>query len=169
LSRDYSDERRACAGKEIQGTFYWRVSLVDKEKRAIVTSNISRAGISAGLKEPAIISPANNQAIDMTEQDTLFFSWKNVGEAGGYHIRIFQGTPGFDRLIFEIDTNDTGIAFTRMDLLDIGNFYWELQALAYSGNTIIKRSKVIKNNFSLKLEEPVLAPDLISADTLYIK
>ncbi|MCU0821828.1 MAG: FecR domain-containing protein [Spirochaetes bacterium] len=166
IYREFTGETEACTGIDIKGTFFWRASLARPDGRVIISGGISSARISAELKDPDILTPANNQVIDMTDQDRLYFSWKKAEGANSYNIRVYHESG---RLIFEKDTPGLDMAFARMELLDKGSFFWEIQALHISEKQIIKKSRIIKNNFSLRLKEPEKAPDIISSDTLYIK
>jgi len=152
-----------------RGTFYWRVSLMDKKGKALLRSNIASARSTDVLESPASITPADGTAIDMTFSNTITFSWKKVPSATHYRIIVSHYSGGFSKKILETETTDTTYVLRQLELLDEGNFTWEIKALRYAGNKLENESPLRKNYFSITLQSGMEKPEIISPKNLYIK
>ncbi|MCP4131044.1 MAG: hypothetical protein GY754_08700 [bacterium] len=150
------------------GKFFWRVSLTDKKKTRLITSNIASASMKGLLADPEIIAPASGGIVDMTHKDNVAFSWKKVPEATHYRFRLFQVKGGGRTQVLEKEVQSTNINFTNLRHFDVGDFHWEIQALQYTGNKLTSKSNSKKNLFTIKLEVEIGAPEFTPTD-IYIE
>jgi len=140
------------------GRFYWRVVEVDG-KKIITKSEIFSFLLQKNLLPPKIIKPYNNSIVDMTKRNSLSFTWRRNPNVIKYILRVFHKTKDGDKKIFETTTNRNYFSFNKLNLLDVGNFYWTLQSVA-SINRKIKKSPVNKSSFRIILKQSIEKPDL---------
>ncbi|MCP4135569.1 MAG: FecR domain-containing protein [bacterium] len=138
------------------GTYYWRVTFLDEKENEILKSPVSRLTINNRLKNPAPIYPAWGRVIDMTLKKSLAFRWKQSKKTNEYEFKLFQVTgtkeePASNELL-ALTSNKLHFDLRDLTKLDMGNFYWTLQAIHKDrSGKIICTSKKLRNNFSIHI------------------
>ena len=149
------------------GKFYWRIKLPYKTGTVLASSDTRKANMAEKLNPPAIIFPKNKAVIDMTFRNNLPFSWKKVPSATSYRLTLFQFKGGFNKKIFTASPERNSYKFNDLKMLDVGNFFLEIEAFRTHKKKIISQSRKKKYYFSLKLQEPeeeeleIITPDVI--------
>ncbi|MCP4133963.1 MAG: FecR domain-containing protein [bacterium] len=150
------------------GTFFWKVQLRDKRNTVIAESNTGSFNIAGALPGPKIYAPKNRAIVDVTYRDKLTFSWKPVPGASHYTIAIYQFAGAYNKLIYTGETKASKYIFSRFELLDTSNFFWELQAIRRSRGGTVSRSKKTKYYFSIAIKNILTKPEL-SSTVIYDK
>ena len=81
---------------------------------------------SVARRPPLPIYPGYMSAVDMATRDSIPFRWSPVEGAGAYVFRLYRA--GGARPLFVLRTRAPGLVFTRLELLDEGEFYWQVDA-----------------------------------------
>ncbi len=170
IAKKYTKEAKATFTEKIPHPAFWKVSLLDKNKNIITSSDVVPLVFgSTALEEPEIIFPRDNQKVDMTIKDTITFSWKRVPDATLYNIKIYHTKGGAQRLIYQTDTRWTEFTLKKLELLDKGVFTLEIQGITDYYKKITRRSPLKRSTFNIILQEPDEKPEIISPNTLYVQ
>ena len=111
------------------------------------------------LEKPSVLSMQSGHRIGIEEirqKRSLDFKWARVNEANAYIITIFQVTPQGRREIVRKEVgNTTSWTLDNVNILDRGNFVWQLEAVTRSRNGIIERhGSVAENAFTIDIPVP---------------
>ncbi|MCU0846820.1 MAG: FecR domain-containing protein [Spirochaetes bacterium] len=173
IYRDVSSDDLTASVKDLEvGKYYWRVRLVDESKRVLLGSQAFSFKVIDWLEKPVAVSPGQGTVIDMTRKDSLNFTWKPVKGANKYKIGLYQTKKGLHNGVFFAETNNTYFALKDLKKLDVGNFFWTVQALEVGGagrGKILRKSHESKEIFSIKLEEKKEKIKLKSPKVIYIE
>jgi hypothetical protein len=91
-------------------------------------------------------------------------------EATLYRVALFHVKKGIYHNILSKETRDTAIAITELEKLDIGDFYWTLQAVEIQGGrTITRTSPEVRSRFRITLGESARKPEIKSPRTIYVE
>jgi len=152
-----------------QNQFFWRVSLLDTTGKVKTESNTARVLFSTALAPPQITLPREGATIDATTLNNLAFVWKKAPGATHYHLKVLHFARGFTRKIIEKEVTATRYIIKNMTLLDEGNFIIEIKSLKKSGNILNSQSIVQKRYFSIKLQQKLQNPEIITPNIIYIE
>lgn len=134
-------------------TFESNTDSDSKEK----VSNSSSSKVKELKKEiPIFLNPSPHELIDMSSRESLFFQWKPVNQAENYHFRLYKLFESPDNLIFETETEKPQFIFTKLSLLDIGEFVCTVEVL--KGGSVESSAKA---EFKISLSEHLDAPGSI--------
>jgi hypothetical protein len=151
------------------GDYFWRVKMVDNGKDLVV-SNIRKFSILNSLPAPTVLTPRNNQIVNMSDRDSLDLKWKRRDNIDYYKVGLYLITK--KRPIFILSKNISGDEFEIKSLykLDVGRFMWTLQAVSSSkGKKIAQKSVVVKNYFTITLTNTKMKPKILSPKTIYVE
>ena len=143
------------------GKYFWQVRLLARNGTLITESDVQSFTVTNDLVPPVLVFPGDKSRVDMTRRNSLPFEWESVRGASSYRLRFYQTQGG---LI--LDTRVRGTKHTLNDLtkLDVGSFYWTLQAAGAGGRT----SPEVRNSFAITLEENYKQPEILTPETQYI-
>ncbi len=152
------------------GDYHWRVSLLDGDGNVLLTSPARLLRVREALAMPAPLAPLGGAVIDMREKDALTFRWKGVKGASVYRVGLYQVRKGIYYNIIQKETPGTELEMKELEKLDVGDFYWTLQALdAPGGKAVLRRSPEARQRFSISLGDVSGKPKLTSPKILYIE
>ncbi|HSV95504.1 MAG TPA: FecR domain-containing protein [Spirochaetota bacterium] len=152
------------------GDYAWRVLLLDDEGNELMRSAPRLLGVRRPLPRPEVLSPADGNIVDMRDSDALNFRWRPVKDATQYRIGLYHVKKGIHNNILTKETRDTAIAMTELERLDVGDFYWTLQALEVSGGrTVARRSPEVRSRFSITLGGAARKPEIQSPRKIYVE
>ncbi len=151
------------------GNYYWRVRLVDEGGRELMKSASPAIKVLAHLTVPVGTAPGTDATVDMSDSDTLEFKWQPVEGATLYRVSLYQKKAGVLANIYEKELYAVATSFTELEKLDVGEFYWTLQAFDAPGGmqNILRRSVVSGYNFKISLSKMETMPKIEVPKTLY--
>lgn len=153
------------------GKYFWRVKLLDDSGSILMKSNTFSFKVNKRLGIPSAIKPSHGDVIDMTKKGALNFSWKRLKDANYYELRLFQMHGNKPRRIIVKKTVETSYEMDELEKLDVGRFYWTLQAFEKVGEMDRKtgRSPKIKMDFELKLSSFNKKPIIELPEVIYLE
>ena len=155
-----------------KGSYFWRIRSMDESGRPAPDSVTSRFRITdiPSLPDPVVLSPRDGSGINMEDYDRLDFSWTYVNGADFYRIKLYDLKNG--RAVLEDTVSGTEYSLSDLELLDVGTFYFEVQAYKENKNIAVPTpqfSKVVRSTFSIYLQEAYESPNIISPDKQYTR
>ncbi|HNI91673.1 MAG TPA: hypothetical protein PKX55_26235, partial [Leptospiraceae bacterium] len=111
-----------------EGKYYWRVRLLTRDNKEISKSEDSSFTI-LGAPTPKPITPSEGTNIDLSNQQSVDFSWSRNEKATAYNVEIYDTTKGGKRLIGNITTSDTSTSYKDLSKFRDGNFLWAISIL----------------------------------------
>jgi hypothetical protein len=120
------------------------------------------------LTAPQLVAPGRGQTVNMQNERSLVFSWKPSEGANKYRLRLFQVAGGVRRQVMEHTVTETEYRLTNLELLDVGDFMWEVVALRHDGDETSAESTPAQQYFSITLPQPQ-APVITSPNILYVQ
>jgi len=152
------------------GTYAWRVLLADESGNELMRSASRTLAVRRALPAPEALYPADGKIVDMSKSDVLNFRWRPVREATLYRVALFHAKKGIYHNILTKETRDTAIAMTELEKLDIGDFYWTVQAVeAQGGRTVVRTSPEARSRFSITLGGAARKPEIKSPRKIYVE
>ncbi len=152
------------------GDYAWRVLLLGDDGNELMKSAPRALGVRRPLPLPEVLSPADGNIVDMRDSNALNFRWRPVKDATLYRIGLYHMKKGIYHNILTKETGDTAIAMTELERLDVGDFYWTLQALEVrAGRTVERRSPEVRSRFSITLGGPAQKPEIQSPRKIYVE
>jgi hypothetical protein len=171
LDRDITtDDTGHTVSLKDPGEYFWRVLFQDEKGEELMKSAPYRLLVREALGLPLAITPAGGSVVDMSNQSSLSFRWREVKGATLYRISVFQRSGGVNTNIFEKETAGTELALSELEKLDVGNFYWTVQAFEVQGRgNIVRRSAEVKSEFSITLRQFADKPKIKVPKKIYIE
>ena len=138
-----------------EGTYYWRVRLVDEKGAEIASSAPYSFELLGTLDTPAAVAPAAGAVVNMEKKDVLDFRWNIVKGATQYRVGLFQVKKGIQQSIATFETRNNLYQFQDLGKLDVGRFLWTLQALETDPQTnrVRRKSRESRMLFDINLGE----------------
>jgi hypothetical protein len=152
-----------------QGKIFWRVHLIDQNKKSINSSAVSNFYLPRMIAAPEVIRPVNNINIDMTNLDRLTFEWNKVPGANRYRLKMYAYNDPLKKPVFESEVAATNFQFKDLSKLDRTDYCIEMQALEIEGKNILGQSVIKKYFFSIKLNEKIEIPLIITPREVYVE
>ncbi|TAL35339.1 MAG: hypothetical protein EPN93_10635 [Spirochaetes bacterium] len=151
------------------GDYYWRVKLIDEAGRELMKSAAPPFKVLAQLAVPVADSPKGGDTVDMSDSDSLAFKWRPIDGATVYRVALFQRKAGALQNIYEKELWALETSFTELDKLDVGEFYWTIQAFDAPGGmqNILRKSVISGYNFKITLAKMETIPKIEVPKTLY--
>ena len=153
---------------DAKNQIFWRVVLLDNQDNVISTSSTFTANIAGSIQMPEFTAPTRDQDLDMSDRNSLQFSWTRINEASHYRLRLYQQLPQGPKLIFSNQVNTNSYTFTRLIDLNIGSFYAELEAVK-SVNNVLQHSNMNRLYFMISLRRHPINPIITSPVIVYIR
>jgi hypothetical protein len=128
-------------------------------------TNITVNEVSA-LQRPVVINPTPGLVVDMSNRDTLDFSWTHSESDALFNISLSdnQGNTIFSRENY----SDNNYIFRDLSKLDIGKFTFKIEAVKeYDDLGIIRSSPTITVPFEITIKTIEKAPVIISPEIQY--
>ncbi len=146
------------------GSYFWRVLLLDEDGSVMADSDPEFFSIRDILAVPEIISPKEGYAVNMSNKDVLSLRWNKVNGANLYKLSLYYKKEGRTYKIADTEQKETSFIITDLKKLDIGDFYWTLQALETADNNkeVIRTSQAVKTEFKITLGKPMEKADVDS-------
>ncbi|MDX9801666.1 MAG: FecR domain-containing protein [Spirochaetia bacterium] len=110
------------------GDYFWQVSVIDDNNRAVIESPISRFSTRIPLENPVITSPKENSEIQIIGDIPLEINWDKVAGADSYSAEIINESTG-KTVIAKTETPDNSIIFTKTKELSEGIHTVKLKAV----------------------------------------
>jgi hypothetical protein len=151
--------RRISLNRLEQGNWYWIVEV--ESAGGQIVSQVRQFQVLAipTLPAPGNRRPANGQSIgidDLREQRTIVFSWSAVQGANAYIFTLYQVTDGRRLRVTGTDqpVNRTSWTLDNLNMLDRGNFIWQVEAVNTAGGNIDQRGRQGENTFIIDIPRP---------------
>ena len=163
------------------GTFFWRILCFQKGEKNIVKSKTNKFHIGTpknikliqqhslrNLVSSNIIYPKAYSEIDMSNKNSLYFSWEKNTEATSYEICLYKFRRKKRYLIFKKEVAGNSFNFYNLKKLDVGACSFTVQAIRAKNNKSNK-SEVVTRFFKINLksdskEETTITPSIIYSD-----
>ncbi len=100
------------------GTYYWRV--IAATGATTSSSPTRRISITDSLGAPGNLTPAAGSTIDMSDRNSLDFSWSSVAGASQYRLELVRLSDG--RRVVSDTTARNGYSLTKLETLSAGRF-----------------------------------------------
>lgn len=98
------------------------------------------------LAQPVAIEPKANESIDVNTVDAITFRWRAVQGAQSYKIEFWSKVKGEKKVVKKWTTEETSVSFDEFNTVDVGQFYWSVQAL---GKTRDEEGTVLQSTFTI--------------------
>lgn len=140
-----------------EGSYYWMIN--GKMSNDIDVSSVENHFTITSIKKlgtTKLVEPAKNKVFDeiyFRDNRDVKFIWNKVENATHYYFKIEKkdGTKIIDRTF----SQETNFTFEKIDLFDIGEFIWTIQAQRRDKNgRIIQSSDVSQSSFSIDIPLP---------------
>jgi hypothetical protein len=151
-----------------EGTYYWQVSLLDKNKKSIAQSTRASFTIAGSLPDPVALYPLNNNVIDMRKKSSITFKWKPVQGATMYTFYLFKTIAGINKQVFLTTLGKNSYNLTNLSLLDKGQFSWQVVAIKKQNRQPTKKSISKKLYFTITLGEKLQTPEITTPGIIYV-
>ncbi len=149
-----------------EGKYYWRVYLIDSNENRLIGSNVSSFSIESSLVAPVLLSPINNDKLEM--KDKIIFTWQKVSNANIYKFSLYSST-GKSKLIYSTETSDTKFVFDDSSLMKSGNYFWEIEALKSESGSTISKSAPSREYFNVVKKEVLPSPVITSPPVIILE
>ncbi len=145
------------------GTYYWRVILLDEDKKIISTSKPFQFTILE-LDPPTAVFPIMGQKVDMSNLESLSFQWKADKSYESFVFELYSAKT--NQQIVKIETRERKYTLKDLSKLDEGEFYWTLKGFLASQ----KQMEILggKIRFKIYLSENPKPPKLITPKKIYM-
>ena len=151
------------------GQYRWTVHSWDKSNIEAPLSRVSRFTVKdfEYLAPPVVEFPAAGERIDMTGAKDLRFKWQAVDDNAFVELKLYSGET--QTLLFQLaDIKGTSYVLENLRILDVGDFVVELTAYTQpSEEEIARKSTIVRIPFSLTLNIPNTAPQILTRELLY--
>ncbi|HSA15210.1 MAG TPA: FecR family protein [Spirochaetota bacterium] len=153
------------------GRYFWRITMKDTDGNELMKSPSRQFTVLKQLDRPIGVAPADGSVIDMIDKNSITFSWKQSAGATSYRMSLYQERAGMAQWITNIDTTENRCEMGDLKKLDVGSFYWTVQAydLEKGTNRVLRKSPVTRNNFRIKLGSGGSGLKIKIPDVIYIE
>ncbi len=165
-----ADDNGYTVSRLAPGDYYWRVMLLDENGAELIKSDSFRFTVKESLASPAVITPGSGSIVDMSDKDALLFRWREAKGANLYRVGVYQRRGAVNVNIFEKETAGTELSLGELEKLDVGNFYWTVQAFEVHGRgNIVRRSGEVKSEFRITLKKFADKPKVKAPKKFYVE
>jgi hypothetical protein len=148
-----------------EGDYYWRVVLHSDDGSELLNSPVYSITIENN-KDPNLISPRENERIDMSNADELIFKWEKIQNADSYILEILDNSGNLITKIPKLSSNQ--FIFKDLSKLEEGNFKWSIQAVYRKNeNELFSQKKV--GNFKIYLSDKPIIPMVKDQKKFYVE
>jgi hypothetical protein len=148
-----------------EGDFYWRVRLLSEDNVDLSKSDTYSYSL-VDIKDPVLISPRENEKLDMSKSEEITFKWEKDPKVFSYIIEI---NDSYGRSILQsTKTNNNYYILKEINKLEEGAFSWNIQSIYKKGETETLSNK-LKGNFKITLSEKPLTPIAKSQKKFYVE
>ena len=150
------------------GNYFWRVRVENPIKGTILSTNSRLFTVTPlpTLKSPVIVRPTQLSTVLMDYVDSLDFEWEDVKGAKYYEIVCFSEAG--DVIFEKKSVKNNKFSFLKLEMLDIGQFYYTIKAVGYIGIKKIEiNSKIVRVDFKIGLNSDIEVPDILSPEIQY--
>jgi len=148
-----------------EGDYYWRIVLLSDDGSELLNSPVYSITIENN-KDPNLISPKENERIDMSNADELIFKWEKIQNADSYILEITDNSGNLISKIPKLSLNQ--YIFKDLNKLEEGNFKWSIQAVfRKNDNEIFSQKK--SGNFKIYLSEKPIVPMVKEQKKFYVE
>jgi len=152
------------------GRYHWRVRLLDGSGAELMKSGVFSFSAQERLAMPVALAPAAGTVVDMSGREALSLRWKPVEGATMYRIGIFRMQKGAQLNVVQKETRGTAVEIRELSRLDVGGFFWTLQALETGkGERVLRKSPVLKIPFEISLGSGGEKTKIVSPKVFYIE
>ena len=148
-----------------EGDYFWRVALLSDDGSELLNSPIYSVTIENN-KDPNLISPKENERIDMSYADELIFKWDKIQNADSYLLEITDNSGNLITKTSKLNNNQ--FIFKDLTKLEEGNFKWSIQAVyRKNDNELFSQKKV--GNFKIYLSDKPIIPMVKEQKKFYVE
>lgn len=170
IYKNYELKKRNFSLKDIDfGRYYWRVFLIDSNKKRIASSNVSYFSIPQKLGSPKLVAPVKNKIIDVLVTNKILFSWKRVPKATHYEFIIYKNVAGVKKIFLNKTIRSNYYSFDEFDKLGKGKYSWEVTPYLYSGKTVKGIGKSSFADFTVTVSKKLSKPVILTPEIIYVK
>lgn len=150
------------------GNYFWRVTIIDDGGAIASMSKIRRFTVTESLDPPAGMYPANNEVITVTQRSGLAFKWNPVKGATHYRLLLKEIDGNRERAVLNTRVDAAQYNLKKIELLDAGQFAWEVSAVKQTGTVVKAESRSGRNYFSISAGKRLKTPKLKS-NVIYVE
>ncbi len=148
-----------------EGDYFWRVRLISEDNIDLSKSDVYSYSLD-NIKDPVIISPKENEKVDMSKTEELTLKWEKDPKAYLYIIEI---NDSYGRSIVKsTKTNNNYYIFKDISKLEEGSFSWNIQSI-YKKGEIESFSNKLNGNFKITLSDKPVIPLAKSQKKFYVE
>jgi hypothetical protein len=144
-----------------EGNWYWTVEVETPEGNTVRADQPRQLRV---LPIPVLPAPEDRRPVSGTSigveelktQRNIIFSWSAVQGANGYFFTLYREADGKRQKITgnEQPMNSTSWTLENLNILDRGNFIWQIEAVNTSGGRIDQRGRTGENTFNIDIPRP---------------
>lgn len=143
------------------GSYFWKVSLVDDDENSLYVSESKSFSI---FDTSGPIYPTKDQIINMSNKESIVFSWSAQSNIKNYTIQIYQLKGSKKVLIMQKSTSINSFLMDELSLLDEGRFVWQI---IVENPTSGEKNVEFSSNFSISLDPLPDKLELLSPKVQY--
>jgi len=143
------------------GSYFWKVSLVDDDENSLYVSESKSFSI---FDTSGPIYPTKDQIINMSNKESIVFSWSAQSNIKNYTIQIYQLKGSKKVLIIQKSTSNNSFLMDELSLLDEGRFVWQI---IVENPTSGEKNVEFSSNFSISLDPLPDKLELLSPKVQY--
>jgi hypothetical protein len=148
-----------------EGDYFWRVLLLSDDGSELLNSPVYSLTIENN-KDPNLISPKENERIDMSNAEELIFKWDKIQNADSYLLEITDNSGNLITKTSKLNNNQ--FIFKDLTKLEEGNFKWSIQAVyRKNDNELFSQKKV--GNFKIYLSDKPIIPMVKEQKKFYVE
>jgi hypothetical protein len=148
-----------------EGDYFWRVVLLSDDGSELLYSPVYSVTIENN-KDPNLISPKENERIDMSYSDELIFKWDKIQNADSYLLEITDNSGNLITKTSKLNNNQ--FIFKDLTKLEEGYFKWSIQAVyRKNDNELFSQKKV--GNFKIYLSDKPIIPIVKEQKKFYVE
>ena len=148
-----------------EGDYFWRVVLLSDDGSELLNSPVYSLTIENN-KDPNLISPKENERIDMSNAEELIFKWDKIQNADSYLLEITDNSGNLITKTSKLNNNQ--FIFKDLTKLEEGNFKWSIQAVyRKNDNELFSQKKV--GNFKIYLSDKPIIPMVKEQKKFYVE
>lgn len=148
------------------GLYYWRIRWENSGIESI--STVSSFYTEGKITAPKILFPTNNSTVDMTNQESLSFSWSKVNEAELYEIVLVETTSLRERDVINLKLRGTNYIINDLTKLSQGRFRLEIKAIKKNNDGSYLESPLSRADFFITLRTG-FSTKILSPGRVYVE
>ncbi len=147
------------------GKYFWRI--VVENSLGTQMSDPWSFTIESSMETPVLVSPSKNETIDVSNRNSILFSWKQSEKANAYRLKLFDTSGIKEKQVLNERTTQLKYNFTDFTKLNEGKYRVEVCAL-YTTSEGEKESPYFRSDFFVSLPNLTI-PKILTPGTIYVE